>query len=178
MGAIEGMKTYSVLNAARPALVALWLLISLGLAHVQSQIGDRQFQRYKVPRDLKRYPQTTPKKALESVVKAIVTGDFDYLVAQLADPLYVDEKVLEYKKSIRGPAKARELVAFDKFARDVKKHLRDDPSLARTLRRLHKEGEWEEGRQRAIVRLPGVRSTGAYFVNIEDRWFLENRRRK
>ena len=45
------------------------------------------------PLDLKTYPQATAKEALASVLKAVEAKRIDYLVAQLADPAYIDDRV-------------------------------------------------------------------------------------
>ncbi len=151
----------------------LLLLAGLGLA-VQAG-GGAAPERYRIQPDFRRYPQATPQKALESVVRAINVRDFSYLMAQLADPAYVDAKVEDYKKSLKGPENARTLVAFDKLAQEVARHFQDDPSLARELRRFAKEGEWEVGPNGASARLKDVASRRVYFKKLQDRWYLENR---
>src|SRR5262245_55933096 len=50
-------------------------------------------KRYGVTRDAKSYPQASAKEALASVLKAIRDRKFDYLVAHLADPAFVDDRV-------------------------------------------------------------------------------------
>src|SRR5438552_17204398 len=49
--------------------------------------------RYGIAPDLKTFPQATAKEALASVLKAVEAKRFDYLVAQLADPEFVDDRV-------------------------------------------------------------------------------------
>ena len=49
--------------------------------------------RYGIALNLRAYPQATPKETLASVLQAIEQKRFDYLMAQLAEPSFVDERV-------------------------------------------------------------------------------------
>jgi len=60
--------------------------------------GLRLDIRYGFVSDLRSYPQTTPKEALQSIVKAVIDEQVDYMMAHLADPEYVDGKVQQYVK--------------------------------------------------------------------------------
>jgi hypothetical protein len=61
-------------------------------------------QRYSYRIEPKLYPQETPKDTLESIIKAIVDQRFEYMLAHLADPEYVDGKVCAYMKTLPGSA--------------------------------------------------------------------------
>lgn len=62
--------------------------------------------RYGVNPRAKAYPQDTPKTALRSALSAIENADYTYLVAQLLDPKFVDEAVLERAKLFEAGAEA------------------------------------------------------------------------
>src|SRR5947209_8610640 len=47
-------------------------------------------KRYAVEPDLDTFPQTTPKDTLASAMRAVQRDRVDYLLAQLADPEFVD----------------------------------------------------------------------------------------
>lgn len=160
-----------------PFSIFLLILLLAGSATVWGQVQEADpFTRYKVPLDLRRYPQSAPEKALASVVQTINEGNFDYLMAQLADPDYVDGRVAEYKKGLTGPDEARDLVAFDKLAKEVRRHFQQDPTLAQELRRLAKEGKVDFPNKTAFIHLPNITSHGAMFKSIKGRWYLQNSR--
>src|SRR6516162_941770 len=49
--------------------------------------------RYGVAVDVRTYPQGTAKESLASVLQAVEARRIDYVVAQLADPAFVDDRV-------------------------------------------------------------------------------------
>ena len=120
-------------------------------------------KRYGVEADLETYPQSTPKEALASVLKAVENKRVDYLTAQLADPEWVDRRV----KDLGGK--------FDDLVKEATGRLVDDPGPARQLQRFLKEGEWEVKEDRASVHVKDGKDHGAYFRKEGGRWFLENR---
>jgi hypothetical protein len=118
--------------------------------------------RYGVPLDLKVYPQATAKDALASILKAAEAKRIDYLVAQLADPAYIDEQV---EKRFGG-----------KFERQVEDTtLRMNASTLQLFQRFVKDGEWTGEKQEECVRLKDVQDRCVYFRRVGDRWYLENR---
>ena len=78
------------------------LLLGLLILALPAQAA-RAAPRYGIDADLKSYPQGTPKEALASVLKAIDGKRFDYLVAQLADPTFIDDRI----KRVHGGRVAR-----------------------------------------------------------------------
>src|SRR5262249_57315735 len=52
-------------------------------------------KRYGLELDSKTYPQSTPKEALASLLKAVDARRVDYVLAQLANPDWVDRRVKE-----------------------------------------------------------------------------------
>jgi len=117
--------------------------------------------RYGIELDLNSYPQDTPKAALASVLKAANAGKFDYLVAQLADPSFIDDRV---KRLFGGD--------FEAQVKDSRARL--DPSAVKELHRFLSDGEWKIGEAEASVRLKDVSDRAVFFRNIDGRWFLEH----
>ena len=121
--------------------------------------------RYAIDADLDTYSQATPKDALRSVLKAIDAQRNDYLLAHLADPDFVDQRIRE----LGG--------RFENLLRVTAENLADDPESIRDLRRFVSEGVWEESGGTASVKHKDIQGRQAFFRKIDNRWFLENRRR-
>ena len=60
----------------------------------------RLLLRYGYGAEVKLYPQKTPRDTLQSIIKAIIDERTEYMMAQLADPEYVDGKVAEYTRAL------------------------------------------------------------------------------
>ena len=58
--------------------------------------GKEPAPRYAITADLKSFRQGTPKETLAAVLKAADLKRFDYLLAHLADPAWVDGRVEQY----------------------------------------------------------------------------------
>lgn len=121
--------------------------------------------RYTIDVNLDAYPQKTARECLESVLKSIDSRQVDYLVAQLADPQFVDVRV----KELAGGFK--ELVA------ETRSRMAEDPAAVKELRRFAKEGQWEESDGTATVRLKDVKTRAVFLRRVKDRWYLENRQK-
>jgi hypothetical protein len=120
-------------------------------------------KRYGVVLDLGRYPQATPKETLASVLFAVDNQRIDYLLAQLADPEFVDERVKKQGGS------------FEELVKETRTKLADNSDAVKELRRFLKEGEWKAAETSATVTLKDVKDRTAFFKKVEDRWYLENR---
>jgi hypothetical protein len=71
----------------RWATICLIGVCFLGQLHAQEPKKDtKSTTRYGIQPNVELYPQSTPKEALGSVLKAIDAGRLPYLLAQLADP--------------------------------------------------------------------------------------------
>jgi hypothetical protein len=136
----------------------LALVLFLGWA----ALGDGEAARYGIAPDLKTYPQATAKEALASVLKAVEAKRFDYLVAQLADPDFVDDRV----KRLYGGK-------FEQQVEDTRTRL--DPPAVELIKRFLKDGEWTEDKAHATVRLKDVSDQRVYLRQLGGRWYLENR---
>jgi hypothetical protein len=135
--------------------VALVLLAGLGSS------AEDTSARYGQAPDLETYPQGTPRKALASVLKAIDAKKFDYLVAQLADPAFVDARV----KRLYGGK-------FEEQVEDTRARL--DPATIKLLRRFLADGEWTEEKNLAVVRLKDAGDRVLQLSRKGDRWFLDH----
>src|SRR5262245_56633668 len=138
----------------------LFVFIPLALAAAQPPA-----QRYQFDPDLDGFPQATPKQALASVIKALERKRFDYLLAQLADPDYVDERVRTYGGR------------FDEVVREAAAKFADNPETVRELTRFLNQGEWEDTGTQATARLKDLPGRQVTLRKLGDRWFLENRQR-
>jgi hypothetical protein len=143
----------------RRGFVLLFALTAGGLAAGEP---PREGVRYGIAPDLEAYPQATAKQTLASVLKAIDAGRFDYLVAQLADPDWVDERV----GRLYGGR-------FAEQVEDTRGRL--DPGAVKLLRRFLKDGEWTADKDRESVRLKDVGDRAVFFRKKGERWFLEHR---
>jgi hypothetical protein len=116
-------------------------------------------KRYGIAADLKTYPQGTAKEALASVLKAIDAKRLDYLVAHLADPTFIDDRV----KRLYGGK-------FPEQVHDTAGRL--DPLTLKQLRRFQKDGAWTVEKGEATVRLKGVEDRCVRLQRQSGRWFL------
>src|SRR5262249_11349949 len=107
--------------------------------------------RYAIEVDEEVYPQQRADDALKSVVRAIATQKYDYLMGQLVDPAYVDRKVADYKKFFdKGKEEGKALRAFHRVVKEVEEHFLKDPVLVQDLKRFAKEADWKEEEGRAV----------------------------
>jgi hypothetical protein len=120
-------------------------------------------QRQGIDPDLKTFPQGTPQEALASVLKAIEGKRVDYLLAHLADPEWVDQRL----KDTGGK--------LNELRQETTRRLVDDPGAAKQLQRLLKEGEWDLEETDASVHLKEATDRWVFLHKSNGRWFLENR---
>jgi hypothetical protein len=132
------------------------------LALVSSSAAQEKGSRYGVALDAKTYPQATPKEGLRSVLDAAANKKFDYLVAHLADPGFVDDRV----KRIYGGK-------FKEQVDDTRARL--DPGMLKLLRRFLDKGKWSVEKSEATVRLDDVKDRVVRLVKKDGRWYLEHR---
>ena len=117
---------------------------------------DSPASRQGIAVDLRSFPQATPKDALTSVVKAAEAKQIDYLLAQLADPDWVDNRV--------------EAEGFKELVQEAKAKL--DSLAVKQLRRFLLEGEIETLDTRAVVRHKDVKDRVVRLRRIDKRWYL------
>jgi hypothetical protein len=122
-------------------------------------------KRYDIAPDLKAYAQTSAKETLASVLKAIEAKRIDYILAQLADPEWVDRRV-----QMNGGS-------FATLVEESTGKLVGDPVAAKRLRKYLSDGQWETVGASASAHLKDVDEEALYFRNVDGRWFLENRKK-
>jgi|SRR5947209_1188879 len=123
-------------------------------------------RRYGVILNQQSYPQTDHKQALASVIKAIDKQRIDYLLAHLADPDFVDERVKEVYSG-----------NFEELVKETTTKLRDNPTEAKQLERFLKEGDWDAKENTATARLKDVKDRQVFMKKAGKNWYLENRQK-
>jgi HEAT repeat protein len=120
--------------------------------------------RYRIEPNVELYPQSTPKEALSSVLKAIDGNRITYLLAQLADPQWVDRRVAQ----VHGGN-------FDALVEETTQKLTHDRTSLKELRRFLSDGTWDVTDTTASAQLKDVKNRRVYLRKIGDRWYLESR---
>ncbi|MFQ3648906.1 MAG: hypothetical protein SNJ75_01130 [Gemmataceae bacterium] len=118
-------------------------------------------ERYGVAEDATGYPQKTPQEALNSVLKAIEAKDFRYLVAHLAEPSFVDDRV----KRVYGGR-------FEEQVEDTRTRM--DALVIKQFSRLAKEGKMEVGKIAAIIRSEDYPDRMIRLVPRDGKWYLSH----
>ena len=144
--------------------LALLAVLSTSLLAQAQEKGSTK--RYGIELRLKRFPQSTPKETLASVLLAIQEKNFPYLLAELADPDFVDNRV----KDNHGGS-------FDEFVKEASTKIADNPSGVKELEQFLQAGEWEETGNSAAVKLKDFKDRRVFFRKIGDRWFMENKQK-
>jgi hypothetical protein len=193
----------------RSRLVAGLLLTlalgTFGLPLVAQDTEARQFdRRYNIEYNPVAYPHKTPQEGLKAIVKAIDAGAYEYMLAHLVDPKFVDTRVAEYftlmfpKELLRKEDETialtedlltrkrleigkerrlfeRQVLSFSRLVKETRKHFSEDPVLLRELRQMARDGEWDADETKGICSLKGVTTRKAFFKAREGRWFMEER---
>ncbi len=155
-------------------MLGLWLL---GLfSYAQDAVKKKEPPRFGFDVDEVTFPQKTPAEAMGSIVKAIDRRKIDYLLAQIADPLYVDYWVDQYNKGfMQGKEEGKRLLAFERLVRETSTYYQNDPLILRDLRAFAKGAKWDEKDDLAIGSVETVPARKVYLRKFGDRWFLENK---
>jgi hypothetical protein len=140
------------------------VMAALTLVVAQAQPPAETTKRYGIEADLELFPQSNAKEALASVLKAIDRGRIDYLLAQLADPQFVDQRVRESGGK------------FDEVVKDTSRKFSEDPTAVKEMQRILREGEWQEGETSASAHLKDKETT-VFLKKLGQRWYLENRKK-
>lgn len=165
----------------KPAIAALLMFTALiSVASTQGQDAKKGkklfFFRYGLDAKLILFPQSSPKEAAASIVKALSDERFEYLMAHLADPGYVDPKVEFYKLDYpAGNEQGRTLLAFRRLVRETTDHFYEDAELIQELRRFSREAEWKIDGDVAVGEVKDLVGRQVILRQLEGRWFLKNR---
>ena len=161
----------------RNGVTVLALVLMSGLLAAQDEVKKKPPERrFGFDVDETTYPQQNPKDAMKSMVTAYDRKRVDYLLAQLADPAYVDYWVDQYKKDFPlGKEDGKRLLAFDRLTRETLQYFQNDPLIVKELRVFAKEAKWTEEGETAIGAVDAIPARKVYLKKIGERWFLENR---
>jgi hypothetical protein len=147
--------------------LSLWMLTLGILVLSQPHLLDAQEKeppkRFDITANFQLYPQATPKELMGTLMKTIQKERFDYLVAHLMEPTFVDNRL------------ATDRITPSQFSKVIQAKFKDQPELLRDLLKLLNEGEVEDSGDRAIVKHKDVKNHQVYLKKIEDRWFIENK---
>jgi hypothetical protein len=150
--------------AHEEAVMRIGIVTLVGILLAGAARGaDAPATRHGIMIDLQSFPQATPKEALASALKAINLKRFDYLLAHLSDPAWVDERSAAYADG------------FKEMVREAGETL--DPPAVKHLRRFLEEGEFETLETTAVVRHKDVKDRVVRLRRIDKRWFFLNTRR-
>jgi hypothetical protein len=154
------------------ALGSILFLVTISTAQDQQSLS----KRYGFDANLTYYPQKTPRDTLLSVANAFDNNRVDYLLAQLAEPRFVDDAVAGNKTTMRQrDDKAKVFLAFDRLVAETTQYLRADPTLLKDLRHFAADAEWETTDKEAVGTLKSIQGRKVYLRKLSDRWFLENK---
>jgi hypothetical protein len=155
-------------------------MLAVGLlgffSYAQDGVKKKVPPRYAFDVDDVTFPQKTPAEAMNSIVKAIDRRKVDYLLAQMADPLYVDYWVDQFRRDVKqGSEEGKRLLAFERLVRDTHTYYQNDPLIVKDLRIFAKDAKWDEKDDLAIGSVETVPARKVYLRKFGDRWFLENK---
>jgi hypothetical protein len=175
---VSGPPGEQYMRGIMAALVVLTLVAGVGLPQ-GGKDGKKEVNRFGVLLDVQEYPQKSEKEALASVVKAINLKQYDYLLAHLADPKFVDARVEDLKKHTNPKAKeeARTFLAFQFLVKITAEHFTEDPSKVRDLKRFADNAEWTAKGTLSVGTLKDLPTRKVFLRKIGDRWVLEDRER-
>ena len=158
--------------ATLPTLIFL-CAVSLAQDEVKAK---KTPQRFGFDADDITYPQKTPKDAMASIALALDRKRVDYMLAQLADPVYVEYWIERYKTEFTlGKEDARRLLAFDRLTRETSQYYQNDPLIQKDLRVFAKQAEWKEEGESAVGTVETIPARKVFLRKIGERWLLENR---
>jgi len=155
--------------------------------------------RFDVLHNSEFYRQDTPQETLKSVVGAIGRDRFDYVIAHLLEPSYVNSRLLATQSyfervasnQVAQTAGGRRLQGAElqariqqvgtsfnvkQLAEQMKLKLADESDNLKDLKRFAREGVFMDAGDTATATLKDVKDRALYFKKVEGRWFLENRK--
>ena len=160
---------------ARMKWAALLILAMPILLAAQEPPALKLAKRYGYQHEQELFPQKTPQESIQSILKALDGKKVDYLLAHLADPKFVDDRIEEYRTLQKGSDAAKTVLSFERLVRETVAHFQEDPVLVKELRQYLKDAEWEIQDATAIATLKSASPRRVFLRKLEDRWFLENK---
>jgi hypothetical protein len=160
----------------RNGLTTLALLTLTSFSIGQDEVKKKAPLRFGFGYDDVTYSQQNPKDAMKAIVLAVDRKRVDYLLAQLADPGYVDYWVDRYQQDfMQGKEEGRRILAFERLVRETAQYYQDDPLIVKDLRVFAKEAKWAEAGESAVGTVDTIPARKVFLKKIGERWFLENK---
>ncbi|MSQ94883.1 MAG: hypothetical protein EXR98_10065 [Gemmataceae bacterium] len=157
-------------------ITTLAFVILCAASSAQDEVKKKAPRRFGFDADDITFPQQTPKEAMNSIAKALERKKVDYLLAHLADAIYVDYWVDQYKDDFPlGKEEGKRLLAFDRLARETTLYFQNDPLIVKDLRTFAKLAEWKEDEGIAVGTVETIPARKVFLKKIGDRWFLQNK---
>lgn len=154
----------------------MMLLTLCALGFAQDDVKKKAGPRFGFEADEENYPQKAPADTMKSIIAAYDRRRVDYLLAHLADPVYVDYWVNRYKDDFKkGSEEGKRMLAFDRLTRETEKYFENDPLIVKELRIFAKEAKWAEEGNLAVGAVEKIPARKVYLKRIGERWFLENK---
>jgi hypothetical protein len=173
--------------------------LAVGLVLAAAAAGQDVPPRFGILHNPDLYKQDTPQQTLAAALGAIDRERYDYLIAHLLDPEWVDGRIAANRgyfdrvageqivstaagAALRGAeldARVREVSTrfnFQRLTADVRRKLADEPDNVKDLRRFLRDGQFVVAGETATGTLKDVKDRALYFKKVGPRWFLENRR--
>lgn len=145
------------------------------------------------------YPQGTPQETLNSILGAISRDRYDYIIAHLLDPVYVEARLASTQPYFeRAAAEQIGSTAGGKLLRDaalqtrinevatrlnvrnlaeqMRQKIIDEPDNLKELKRMARDGAFQSGGDTTVVTLKDVKDRSLSFKKAGGRWFVENRK--
>lgn len=155
--------------------------------------------RFDVLHNSEFYRQDTPQETLKSVVGAIGRDRYDYVIAHLLEPGYVNARLLTTQsyferlaaEQVAQTAGGRRLQGAELQARiqqvgislnvrqladKMRNKIAEEPDNLKDLKRFAREGLFMDAGDTATATLKDIKDRALYFKKVEGRWFLENRK--
>lgn len=175
------------------------LAVAAGLVLAAAAAAQDVPPRFDLLHNPDLYRQDTPQEALRSALAAVSRERYDYVIAHLLDPEWVDARIATNRAyfervageqvvataagaQLRGAAlqaRVQEVgtrLNFQDLTGIVRRKLGDDPDHLKEMRRLLRDGEFKVSGETATAVLKDAKDRALYFKKVKDRWFLENRK--
>ena len=176
-------------------LFALAVAIVFAVAATAQDIPSR----FEVLYNPDLYKQDSPQDTVNSILGAIDRGRYDYIVAHLLDPDFVDSRLAATRnyfervaaEQIAGSAGGATLRGAElenrirevgqrlnvaDLADRIRKKLLDEPANVRDLKRFARDGQYQSSGDSGSATLKDVKDRALYFKNVKGRWYMENRK--
>lgn len=177
-----------------------WLtcLCLLSLNSLAAHAQFKEERRFDIRFDADLYPQGSAKQTLAAALRSLDKDRYDYLVAFLIEPGFVDQQVLntqdrfetvarlqvekensgravvdrdEVRKRIKALATQ---ASFEHLVRRVRTKLDNDPDAVKEMKSIYTEGVFQDAGETSVAKHKDIKDHALHFRRIGERWYLEN----